>query len=273
MHKDMSMFLFRLSPRFLLLLFCLSTALPAMAGDAVTASIVQPDAASCTAMQAAGVLRAHSPVPCNRLRRVQFSYVDFDGRRHDDGEIVVLDAAAPHVRAIFDALLQRRFPLAHARAMMHYRGDDEAAMRDNNTSAFNDRAITGGSAPSLHAYGLAIDINPVQNPYVEIAGDGNARFHPAAGSRYANRAAVRPGKPTRAGMAEDVVELFAQHGFTTWGGDWDAPIDYQHFQVSRTLAQKLAALPPEQARAAFDAHATAYRRCRKGGGTRAACAR
>src|SRR5690606_20285183 len=163
--------------------------------------------------------------------------------------------------------------LAHARAMMHYRGDDEAAMRDNNTSAFNDRAITGGTVPSLHAYGLAIDINPVQNPYVEIAGDGNARFHPAAGSRYANRAAARPGKPARAGMAEDVVELFAQHGFTTWGGDWDAPIDYQHFQVSRTLAQKLAALPPEQARAAFDAHATAYRRCRKGGGTRVACAR
>lgn len=254
-------------------LACLAAALPAMAADAPGARIAQPDAAACTAMRTAGVLRAHSPVGCDRLRLVRFSYVDFDGRRHDDGEIVVLDAAAPQVGALFDALLQRRFPLARARAMKHYRGDDEAAMRDNNTSAFNDRAITGGTAPSLHAYGLAIDINPVQNPYVEIARDGHARFHPAAGVSYANRAAARPGKPARTGMAEEVVELFAQHGFTTWGGDWDAPIDYQHFQTSRRLAQKLAALPPDEARAAFEAHAAAYRQCRAGGGTRAACAR
>lgn len=267
-----AMFMFPL--RFLLLPFFLTgfaASLPAMADGTASARINQPDAASCTAMQAAGVLRTQSPVPCERLRRVRFAYVDFDGRRHDDGEIVVLDAAAPHVQTLFAALLQQRFPLARARAMKHYRGDDEASMRDNNTSAFNDRAITGGTAPSLHAYGLAIDINPVQNPYIEIA-DGNAHFHPANGSRYANRAAARPGKPARAGMAEEVVELFARHGFTTWGGDWDAPIDYQHFQTSRKLAQQLAALPPDQARAAFDAHVAAYRRCRTGG-TRAACAK
>ena len=60
------------------------------------------------------VLSAANPVKCDRLMQVSFSYWDFDGRRHDDGNVVVLDVVAPQVQAIFNALLQRGFPLGKA---------------------------------------------------------------------------------------------------------------------------------------------------------------
>jgi hypothetical protein len=209
------------------------------------------DRASCERLHAAGVIGAAAPVRCDQLAIVRFSYVDFSGIARDDGEIMVLAAVAPEVRALFAALYRRRFPLARARLMEHYRGDDDAAMADNNTSGFNDRPVTGGAEPSLHAYGLAIDINPVQNPYVSFAADGSARYSPAQGMRYANRLKSRPGKPCRPGMAEDVVALFAEHGFPVWGGYWDTPLDYQHFQVDRKLAQRLASMPEAGARPLF----------------------
>lgn len=210
------------------------------------------DAAACESLKAAGAMHAASPVGCDRLEIVRFSYVGFDGARHDDGEIMVMAAVAPQVRALFEALRRRRFPLAHARLIEHYGGDDAASMADNNTSGFNDRPITGGGPPSLHAYGLAIDINPLQNPYVSFDGDGVAHYRPPQGAQFANRLARRPGKPCRPGMAEEVVALFAAHGFPVWGGYWDAPLDYQHFQVDRKLAERMAQLPETQARALFE---------------------
>lgn len=226
--------------------------------------IAEIDPAACKALRDSGVMHATAPVRCDQLRIVRFSYVGFDGRQHDDGEIMVMAAAADHVQAIFDVLLQRRFAIAGARLMNRYRGDDRASMRDNNTSAFNDRAVTGNSAPSLHAYGLAIDLNPVQNPFLQFGDDGKATFSPEDGSRYANRLQQRPGKPARKGMAEDVVALFAEHGFVIWGGDWDAPIDYQHFQTSRALAKRLAVLPAAEGRAVFSAYVQRYRACMRG---------
>ncbi len=223
--------------------------------------IAEVDAATCNAMHSTGVMHANAPVRCDQLRIVRFSYVGFDGHRHNDGEIMVMAAAAEQVQALFDALLQRQFAIAGAKLMNRYNGDDDASMRDNNSSAFNDRAITSGSAPSLHAYGLAIDINPVQNPFLQFSADGKAAFSPAAGSRYANRQQQRPGKPARKGMAEDIVALFAEHGFVVWGGDWDAPIDYQHFQTSRALAERLAALPAAQGSTLFSAYVRHYRTC------------
>lgn len=245
-----------------LLLLSLAFLLPAIAAQARDLSaIAAVDATHCRALQNNGVLRASAPVSCEQLRIVRFAYLDFEGKQHNDGEIMVMAAAAEHVQALFAELLTRRFPIAAARQMQTYRGDDQASMRANNTSAFNDRAITNASAPSLHAYGLAIDINPVQNPFIEVGKDGKASISPVAGRTYLNRQSTRPGKPARKGMAEEVVDLLAMHGFTIWGGDWDAPLDYQHFQVSRSLAKKLAALPEAQARAAFDAHVADYRKC------------
>jgi len=206
------------------------------------------------------VLQPGAPVDCTQLQVVRFSYVDFDKVRHDDGEIMVMAAVAAQVKALFDELLKRGFPLAQARLMEHYQGNDDASMADNNTSAFNDRPITGGKAISLHAYGLAIDINPLQNPYVRRDAQGRLIYSPPAGQAFGVRAAER------AGSSEQVVELFAQHGFLIWGGDWKKPIDYQHFQVSRGMAERLAKLPLLQARQLFENSVVAYRTCRRAHG-------
>lgn len=227
--------------------------------SAHAATVNEVSAAVCAQMKSHGVLKENSPIPCHRLRIVRFSYLGFGGKTHEDGEIMVLDAAAEHVRSIFEELLRLRFPIARARLVQHYRGDDAASMRDNNTSAFNHRALTGGGSLSLHAYGLAIDINPVQNPYIAFEANGNAQVSPEQGIHFANRRRTRPDKPARSGMAEEVVQVFARHGFSSWGGDWDNPIDYQHFQVGRTLAEQIAALPADEARAAFERNVQRYR--------------
>jgi len=235
-----------------------AVARPAAAG---ADSIIPISAAFCQDMRAHHVLNG-GKVGCDRLRLVKFSFVDFDGKLHHDGEIVVMDAAAPHVLRIFTRLRKMRFPIAKARPMNGYEGDDNASMRDNNSSAFNDRAVTGGGNSSLHAYGLAIDLNPLQNPYLSRAGDG-LKVAPPAGVDFINRLNERPGKPARPGMAEAVVRVFADEGFMIWGGYWDDPIDYQHFQVSRRLAEQLAAASPAEAARLFDAVVERFRKCQQ----------
>lgn len=196
-------------------------------------------------MRAHHVINAGAPVGCGRLVLVGFVYVGFDGREHSDGELVVLDAVADEVLAIFAELRARRFPLQQARLMNAYDGDDDASMEANNTSAFNDRNVVGSNSISMHAYGVAIDINPMQNPAYDRIG-GVRTLVPKSGASYAKR------KPLRPGMAESVVKIFAAHGFTVWGGRFRDP-DYQHFQIERALAQKLVHLPPAEARRLFTA--------------------
>jgi hypothetical protein len=201
--------------------------------------------ALCADMKAHHVIGAGAPVGCERLALVRFNYVGFDGREHGDGEVVVLDAVADQVLAIFAELNARRFPLQQARLMNAYDGDDDASIEANNTSAFNDRRVVGSNSISLHAYGVAIDINPVQNPAYDRV-DGVRKLVPRAGADYAERKTLRPG------MAESVRDVFAAHGFTVWGGRFrDA--DYQHFTIDRALAARLVRLPSAQARAMFNA--------------------
>jgi len=233
----------------------LCAALWLLACPSLASGITPIDAARCAAMTSHHVLSASAPIGCERLSLVTFSYVDFEGRPHDDGQIIVLDAVAPRVLRIFEGLQARRFPIAKAVPVEAYEGDDDASMADNNTTSFNDRPIAGTSRPSLHAYGAAIDLDPVQNPYLTFKGAA-VTVAPSAGAAYLNRRQQRPQKPERAGLAEGVVALFAQNGFSRWGGDWDDPIDYQHFDIGRPLAEILAALPPDAARTRFEAEIT-----------------
>lgn len=237
---------------------CLALSLVCLPANSAVLAV---DDHNCAEMKTRRVLKDNPPVHCNQLSIVRFSYVDFEGRTHHDGEIMVLTAVAKQVENIFNRLHEARFPIAKARLMHHYQGSDEASMQDNNTSAFNHRSMTGGTLPSLHAYGLAIDLNPVQNPYIHFHQEGTARYQPAAGSRYANRLKLRPGKAPGRGMAEEAVRIFADNGFLVWGGHWDNPIDYQHFQVSRKLAEHLVALPPQQGQVLFSRHVDDYRTC------------
>ena len=114
--------------------------------------------------------RRGCPVPPADLRRITLSYLGFDGRTHR-GELVVHRDVVSDVIEIFKVLYSARFPVEKMRAVDHYpRADDELSMRDNNTSAFNCRSLPSGSW-SLHAYGRAIDINPLVNPYISASGD------------------------------------------------------------------------------------------------------
>ena len=206
-------------------------------------------------MENTHVITKANPVPCARLKQLTFSYRDFAGKLHEDGQIVVLDVAAEQVQAIFKDLLAAGFPIEQARPLEAYQADDEASMATNNTSAFNGRAMTGGSNWSKHAYGAAIDINPVQNPFISNS-KGKQNVLPAAGSQYLLRAPVRPG------MAEAVLDIFFRHGFMIWGGYWKQPVDYQHFEIgSRAYIAHLLALPLKTAQAELQAYGDTYVQC------------
>jgi hypothetical protein len=213
-------------------------------------------------MEANGVLGDHAPVKCDRLRSVGFRYVDFHGQTHV-GQIVVLDAVAQGAQAIFDALYERKFPLNKVVPMERYHGDDNASMSDNNTSAFNARPITGETEWSMHAYGVAIDVNPRQNPYISFGDDGVATVLPASAAKEAvNRLNYRPGKAFRPGQAEDIVDIFASNGFLNWGGYWNFPVDYQHFEIgSRAFTNLLAGSSPADAQRIFERYVNAYAAC------------
>jgi hypothetical protein len=101
-----------------------------------------------------------------------------------------------------------------------YGGSDYRSIEADNTSAFNCRRVTGGSSWSMHAYGLALDVNPIENPYVS-----NGHTSHAASRPYLDRSRRRRGMALRGGV---LVRAFKRVGWG-WGGDWSEPRDYQHF--------------------------------------------
>jgi D-alanyl-D-alanine carboxypeptidase len=183
-----------------------------------TATIGRIDAAQITASWHLGC-----PVGPDQLRLLEIPYVGFDGGEHV-GEMVVNVAVADAVVRVFARLHEARFPVQRMDRIDAYAGDDDASTRANNTSAFNCREITGGGSWSAHAYGKAIDINPVQNPYVYR--DGHV-LDPAA-APYVDRARGTPGMIHRDDV---VVRAFASIGWG-WGGDFVSVKDYQHFSAS-----------------------------------------
>lgn len=217
----------------------------------------------CDLLRKSQVVSVENPIDCSRLRTVSFTYLGYDQQLHQ-GQFVVIDAIAKHVKNLMNDLLRQNFPISKAQPMRVYRGDDQASMDDNNSSAFNGRPIKNSSRWSMHAYGAAIDINPLENPYIEIEESGLIVVSPSKGARYSvNRSAYRPNKVRRQGLVESVVDVFAHHGFFIWGGDWNYPIDYQHFQFGpRSYIEKIAALRYEQSVDEIDKNIALYRKCR-----------
>ncbi|WP_421734909.1 M15 family metallopeptidase [Cellulomonas sp.] len=165
--------------------------------------------------------RAGCPVPLEDLRYVTVTHRGFDGVDRQ-GELVVHADAADAMVAVFHALFDAGYPVRSMRLVDDFGASDDDSMAADNTSAFNCRAITGGSEWSEHAYGRAIDLNPVENPYVR-----GSSVAPDEGRAYADR----PDSPGVIHAGDEVVRAFASVGWL-WGGDWDSPIDYQHFSSS-----------------------------------------
>lgn len=164
------------------------------------------------------------PVPPARLRRVRLSYWGFDGRGHTGALVANEDAVSDLVR-VFARLYAARFPIRRLRPIDAYRGNDERSLQADNTAAFNCRYVIGPGPQrwSVHAYGEAIDVNPVENPYLE-----SGRVHPRAGRAYLDRGRVRPGMAVRGGL---LVRAFGAVGWQ-WGGRWTGSPDYQHFSAT-----------------------------------------
>jgi hypothetical protein len=164
--------------------------------------------------------RAGCPRALADLRLVSLSYVGFDGSTHA-GELVVDKTIAAAVVRIFGKLYAARFPIRKMVRVDAYGGSDDDSMAEDNTSSFNCRKAWGSTHWSEHAYGRAIDVNTVENPYLP-----RGQVLPAAGASYVDRRNVRPGMVVAGGVA---WRAFHDEGFT-WGGSWTDGTDYQHFE-------------------------------------------
>lgn len=162
-----------------------------------------------------------APVSLDDLSYIKVLYWGFDEKEHT-GELIVHKKVAKEVVQIFKELYEAKFSIEKIRLIDEYNASDDLSMEDNNTSAFCFREVAGKKGTlSKHSYGIAIDINTVQNPYVE-----NGRVSPKAGEEYIDRKNVRKGMIVK----DDVCyKAFKERGWI-WGGEWKTIKDYQHFQ-------------------------------------------
>jgi len=174
-----------------------------------------------TAARLGASWREGCPLSPGQLRLVKMSVFGFDGKVYR-GELIVASAVVKDVVGTFSELYYNRYPIERMVTVEKYDADDDKSMAANNTSAFNCRPITGGTEWSNHSYGRAIDINPVQNPYVSSGG----AVYPPNGAPYVDRTRTDPGLI----HADDsTVRAFKRRGWE-WGGNWESPVDYQHFE-------------------------------------------
>lgn len=168
--------------------------------------------------------RTGCPVARDDLRYVRVLHVDFAGAVRT-GELVCHRSVADDLAELFRALYEAAYPIERMVLIDVYDGDDERSMAANNTSAFNFRRIAGSTRLSRHAFGTAVDINPLYNPCVAVR-DGRTVVQPEAGRPYADRSRPFPGRIDRDDLC---YRLFRARGFA-WGGDWRSLKDYQHFE-------------------------------------------
>ena len=165
------------------------------------------------------VWRKGCPVSLDQLRAVRATYRGYDGRDHT-GTLVVNADVGSTVATALRRLYASHVPIRKMRPIEAYGGDDWKSIDDDNTSAFNCRNATGSRHWSNHAYGRAIDINPIENPYVTSSG---AVAHKAS-VKFVKRT---PG-PGVATPTSPLVTIFRNLGWG-WGGTWSGTKDYQHF--------------------------------------------
>lgn len=163
-------------------------------------------------------------IPTSELRYIRVLHITQEGKILI-GEMVANRAISNDLVAIFRALFEAEYPIERMVLVDDYNADDNASMRANNSSAFNFRYIPTGGRLSAHSRGMAVDINPLYNPYIKQTANGTI-IAPKEGSDYVERSGAFPYKIDR----DDICcRLFLQHGFE-WGGDYKTIKDYQHFE-------------------------------------------
>jgi D-alanyl-D-alanine carboxypeptidase len=162
------------------------------------------------------------PVTINALRLLSVTYWGFDGSIHRGRLIANMDAVAALIRAL-RTVFAAHFPIHRMEPVELYGSNDTRSMAADNTSAYNCRGVPGNSGWSEHAYGRAIDINPLENPEVR-----NGVVAPSAGGAFLDRSRWKKGMIHRGDV---VVQAFARNGWG-WGGSWHSLKDYQHFSAT-----------------------------------------
>ncbi|MBM2823441.1 MAG: hypothetical protein HW413_2187 [Thermoleophilia bacterium] len=166
--------------------------------------------------------RAGCPVALGDLRMLTMTHRGFDGRTHI-GRLIVHEDVAADVLGVFRRLYASRFPIRRMVPVDAYGASDFRSIEADNTSAFNCRDVEGTSRWSEHAFGRAIDINPIENPYVS----GGRTSHRAS-APYVDRSRRRPGMAYEGGTLVRALDAIGWG----WGGRWTAVRDYQHFSAS-----------------------------------------
>jgi hypothetical protein len=162
------------------------------------------------------------PVVLRDLRLLTLTHWGYDGKQHT-GRLAVHRAVAGEVVHAFRALYADRFPIRRMVLVDAYGASDFRSIEADNTSAFNCRFVDGTTRWSEHAFGRAIDVNPIENPYV-----AGGRTSHAASRPYLDRARHRLGMAFEGGA---LVRAFDAIGWG-WGGRWTSAQDYQHFSAS-----------------------------------------
>lgn len=188
---------------------------PMLRGRGYRSKVVSPAPARVIARS---TWKEGCPVAPDDLAWVRVKFWGFDDRAHT-GELLVHARAADGIAGVFGTLFRQRFPQEQVVIVRSYDPDEPPTGDSNATGAFVCRPTTGASYFSQHAYGLAIDLNTFQNPYLK----GEVVLPELAGA-YLRRDRVRPGMVVEAGP---VIDAFARIGWE-WGGDWNSAKDYQH---------------------------------------------
>ena len=162
------------------------------------------------------------------LRHIRALHWDFDQKIHI-GEMVCNVVIAERLVSILRQLYEAKYPIQRMVLPDVYNADDEKQMRENNSSCFCYREIAGSNVLSLHAQGLAVDLNTLYNPYCKVRTDGTRFVQPANASVYCDRSNWFPYRIDHNDLA---YRLFTEQGFE-WGGDWQSVKDYQHFEFKK----------------------------------------
>ena len=162
----------------------------------------------------------NTPFDYSFLTYVTVTHVNFDGERMI-GHLIVADEIGDEVLEIFREIYESGFPIHTIKLIDYFNANDYESMAANNSHAFNFRYIAGTNVISRHGFGMAIDINPIQNPYYR-----NGVIWPAIGAPYLDRSYVRPGMIM---PGDAVYTAFISRGWI-WGGNWTSPRDYHHFE-------------------------------------------
>lgn len=168
----------------------------------------------------------HADMPCparDKLVLLTVPFIGFDGARKT-GQLIVAKDQGDRIAKVFDQILAAgTFRIERMDLVDKFDGNDDASMAANNTSAFNCRFVGGTTTLSAHALGIAIDINPIQNPFVK----GSSTF-PPAGKAF-NESHERKSSVIGIILAGDAVTAAFKAQGWKWGGDWTGKKDWQHF--------------------------------------------